>query len=961
MTAPTSRSPADFAAALRAGSPGSAANTLSPATDRFKYRQAAALLSAFDPVTLRATKGGDPGGALQALLDDCTVKARGDDPGWTLTPHVRELALASFADAEHALEALEANEDQLLETGAERFALAYLRGCPPALGDLDVAQLARACDAVAWLRVIPGAPSLPDAIELEQVLGRARLLGPLTTLLAHRVEGRKKELAQIRRHIDRPKPSRGRRATSALIGTPDDLPPADMPLVVYGAGGVGKSTLIAKALMDYLAKASAAVPFVYVDFERADVRLPEPFSLIAEMCHQLGVQYPQHAEALGALEAKARDRARTSRARRADLDSVNSIAATRATMGRSGEQQFHAKARKDEARMATEFAAIVSGLGRSDQEQLPFLVVLDSFEAAQYRASPVLDRLWSMFRQLGRGYSHTRVVVGGRAPVGHPHISSDEVPAIELRELDSRAAELVLVGRGVTVPVAHALVRRIGGSPLSLQLAADVAMSMQNGNSGDDWIHTVPAKRRRLFGAVDDMLIQGVLYDRLLKHIPDPAVRRLSHPGLVLRRITPEVIRQVLAPACGVDVPSPERAHELFEEMARGYLVERVKPQVLRHRPDMRRVMLRLLAEDKSAATRDIERRAVEFYAARPDATDRAEELYHRLRLEEDLGQVRQRWLPSAANYLVDAREELPKRSARLLDDLCRLESEPGLGVDEQQDWERQTAEVVEDLLAQGYAADALALMRGHEPWTTCSPLHVLQIEALERADRGKDAQAALDACLTRDDIVPCGDTYLELLLKSADMAAARGDLDSADADLTRAERAATSLGRELDALGVLLRRAQLHPDDTAAGEAADVALVRRIDDMPDPMLESAAALMRAAAAEVGRRQPRILVQALDLVGLPMPTDRTLSRLADKIVIALAEQPVLVEMLARLAHTSTEEWTSPQAAQVHELLGEAQADGNLDNVAKQLLTIHDSSGALVDGVAEAMAETTVDD
>ena len=70
-----------------------------------------------------------------------------------------------------------------------------------------------------------------------------------------------------------------------------------------------------------------------------------------------------------------------------------------------------------------------------------------------------------------------------------------------------------------------------------------------------------------------------------------------------------------------------------------------------------------------------------------------------------------------------------------------------------------------------------------------------------------------------------CGDAYFELLLVSAQVSAAVGDIEAADTDLRPAERVATSLGRDLDALGAMLQRAQLHgsvrsPDEDAADAA---------------------------------------------------------------------------------------------------------------------------------------------
>src|SRR4029453_13236725 len=132
-------------------------------------------------------------------------------------------------------------------------------------------------------------------------------------------------------------------------------------------------------------------------------------------------------------------------------------------------------------------------------------------------------------------YPDTRVVVAGRAPVGHPEVDVADIPTIELGELDRGAALHFLTTRGVAEPVASVLVERVGGNPLSLHLAAAAAHRPGHADGSGDWVDTLPGRRRRLLGSVDDMLIQGVLYDRLLHHITNGDVRRLAHPGLVLR------------------------------------------------------------------------------------------------------------------------------------------------------------------------------------------------------------------------------------------------------------------------------------------------------------------------------------------------------------------------------------------------------------------------------------------
>jgi len=728
MSSPLERSPEDFAARLQERLQTQRSDGTEPAQQRLEYRKAAALLTSFDPTTLRRPGDRAPGGAVLQLVDDCVTRGGRSGAAWSLRPDVRERALRSFTEPDEALRALEENAANHPEQSTERAALAYLQGEAPTLEALDIDTLCHVREAVGWLALVPGVTGLPAEDELQNLVENRRLLEPLESLLRHRFEGRTRELEQLRVHVGMLPATtwRGRaaevgRAVSGRLGPDRSL----MPLVVFGPGGIGKSTLVARFLLDHVTARTSDFPFVYVDFERVTVSIHEPMTMLVEMARQLAVQYPRDAKTFSALAARSRAAARRQREEQDQTDEWQAIATTR-TLGREVHHQFYVSARDEDARAAAELGMAIRIATRwTPEDNRPFLIVLDSFEEAQYRASPVLDRMWAMLNALTSTYPDTRVVVAGRAPVAHPNVALEDIPTLELGELDREAAVSFLTSRGVTDPVARALVQRIGGSPLSLHLAANAALRIGTDSDSGDWIETVPARRRRLFGSVDDMLIQGVLYDRLLKHITNDDVRRLAHPGLVLRRITPQIIRDVLAPNCGVDVPSLDRARELFSNMARELdLVDQVAPDVLRHRQDVRRVMLRLLEKDKTSASRAVERSAVAFYARSGDPKDRAEELYHRLRLAEDMREISRRWTPEAALYLANAEAELPARSARLLTRLRQQVPDDLVDEAEQIEWERSTAAEVENLVAQGFVSHALARLTERRPWTTCSPLH---------------------------------------------------------------------------------------------------------------------------------------------------------------------------------------------------------------------------------------------
>lgn len=967
MSSPLELSPQELASRLRERLDVGRAEDARMLPDRLDYRKATALLTSFDPTTLAKPGGPSPGGAVLHLVDDSVTKSGLTGVEWSLRPDVRRQALTSLSGPDEALGLLQANVDRYAELSTERFALDYLRGKPPDLDEAEVDTLCHIREAVGWLNLVPGVAGLPAEDELQNRVDRQRLLDPLVKLLRHPFEGRTRELDRLRLHVGVLSAStwRGKIAEYGHAWSrrrSQDRP--QLPLVVHGPGGIGKSTLIARFLLEHMSTSSADFPFTYIDFERATVSIHEPMSLLGEMARQLAVLYPRHARTFTALVARCRAIARKRGEEQEETDEWQAIATTR-SLGREVQHRLYVNARDDDSQMAAELGMSARlAAGRDGEEGRPFLIVLDSFEEAQYRASPILDRLWALVKALASTYPNTCVVVAGRAPVGHPEVDAADIPTIELGELDNAAAIDYLVTRGVAEPVAQALVDRVGGSPLSLQLASAAANRTGDGDDSGEWVNTLPARRRRLFGSVDDMLIQGVLYDRLLHHITNGDVRRLAHPGLVLRRITPQIISDVLAPHCGVNVPNSDRARELFSEMARELdLVDHIAPDVLQHRSDVRRIMLRLLEKDKTSASQAVERSAVDYYAQSDDPADRAEELYHLLRLE-DLREVRRRWIPAAAKHIGYVDDELPARSARMLARLRQDVPDDLVDEFEQVEWETRTAAEVENLLAQGFVDHALKALEGGRPWTTCTPLHALLVDALLRAGRVDEARQTAASALDEEGVDRCGDPYFELLLTSAEAARVAGDIQAADDDLSLAERVANSLGRDFDALGVMLQRAQLHESVHSPDEdEVDAALVRRVEALPDATLANRPTLVRAIAAEVGRRRPRVLAHALDLVGLPDGSEWRLRTLADAIVRAVAARPAIAEALHRLG------WERPlldapsdvvMANDVLATLREAKRAGNLDQVAKELLTVDDDSGRLLSGVAAAMSPVAGD-
>ncbi|MFG2639850.1 trypsin-like peptidase domain-containing protein [Streptomyces sp. NPDC048370] len=1001
---------------------------------RRAYREAACLLDEFDPARLLLPGESAPTGrAALALVDDCTALAA---QTWALKREVREETLSAFAGPEAARRALEATlgivpggpgdpgvpgvpgvpggpgdpgrpaesvepaaprTDDVagaagaepcdgpgcpghVGAGTERAALALLSGAPADLGTLGVEELCDTLRAVLRLRLIPGTVGLlPEVDDVQHRLERARLLEPLERLIEGPVHGRQRELDALR----------------AYIALPSE--PAEPPVLIHGVGGIGKSTLIATFLVESLRESPAGFPFAFIDFERPTLSIHEPSTVLAEIARQLGVQYPAHRAAFDALADECEETAASQRGERNQLDELYQLSATRATLGRDYSAGFHSRASAREQELSRQVAELVAEAvdTPAGEDDPPLVIAYDSFEEAQYRGSPVIARMWSIWTALRAAYPRLRFLVSGRAPIDHP--AKVLAPrTMELAELDQQASLDLLMSCGVEdETVARDLVDRIGGHPLSLKLAARTTVLLGAGSESlGDLLTSLPSRRRYFHHQVDQMLIQGTLYDRILKHIADDAVRALVQAGLALRVITPELVRDVLAEAAGLEIDSAQEARTLFGRLvSRLDLMESAGPQAVRHRADLRSIMLRLSDSARTDLMSAVDHRAIEFYAAREGPAARAEEIYHRLRLGQNPRAVERRWESGVAPYLVGADRDMPPRSAAfLLGKLGGHVPDRIMAEADQEDWERIAAREVEDLLTQGYVEAAVDRLAERRPWTPCSRLHGLLVETLARSGRVAEARETAERAVDLAEEAGCAKNRLELLQISARLAQDEGDFTDADHDLQEAEDVAAGLGLAHESMGVLVARSRLAALSDEGSDEMDVRLARTLRDMPDEELARQPALARAAAATASRVDPQLLEHTLRLVGLPADDEAVVDALARWIDTAMSDEPQLREPLTRILETAagTPSTTSPASgmapipgttpapgtptatrtstgshaiphtaarmtrAEVEHALRQARGRGTLDSVAWQTLMLRDRSGDLVEGVAAAM-------
>ncbi|MCT4353326.1 trypsin-like peptidase domain-containing protein [Streptomyces sp. Je 1-79] len=964
--APGDDTPARLDAALRstAQAPPSAAPAVPDL--RRAYREAACLLDEFDPARLRLPGESAPTGrAALALVDDCAALAAHPVQSWVLKPEVREETLSALPGPEAARRALEAAIDVVPDgPGPERTALALLSGLPSELSTLGVEGLSDTLRAVLWLRRIPGTSGLPDVDDLQHRLERARLLQPMERLIEGTVHGRQREVDSLRAYIELP------------------AEPAEPPVLIHGVGGIGKSTLLATFLVESLRDSPDGFPFACIDFERPTLSIHEPATVLAEIARQLGIQYPDRRAAFDALADACEETAAAQRGERNQLDELYQLSATRATLGRDFSAGFHARASAREQELAGDVAELVAEAVRTPEGGTapPLVIVIDSFEEAQYRGSPVMGRMWAIWTALRAAYPRLRFLVAGRAPIEHP--AKVLAPrTMEIGELDHPAAVDLLMSCGVAdETIARDLVDRIGGHPLSLKLAARTTVLLGAGSEPlGDLLRSLPSRRRYFHHQVDQMLIQGTLYDRILKHIADDAVRALVQAGLALRVITPELIQEVLAEPAGLRVDSAQEARSLFGRLvSRLDLMESAGPQAVRHRADLRSIMLRLSDSARTDLMRAVDHRAVEYYAAREGPAARAEEIYHRLRFGQNPRAVERRWQSGVAGYLAGADRDMPPRSAAfLLGKLGGHVPDRIMAEADQEDWERIAAREVEDLLTQGYVEGAAERLTERRPWTPCSRLHGLLVETLARSGRIAEARESAERAVEGAGEAACDKTRLELLQLSARLAQDEGDLTDAAHDLQEAEDVAAGLGLAHESMGVLVARSRLAALSDEGSAETDVRLARTLRDMPDEELARQPALARAAAATASRVDPEVLEHTLRLVGLPADDEAVIDALVRWIDAAMADEPQLRQPLTRIlesaagarrtqpppnavhavGHPAAEAPVNTAAmprAEVERALREARRRGTLDSVAWRALMLRDRSGDLVEGVAAAM-------
>jgi hypothetical protein len=571
------------------------------------------------------------------------------------------------------------NDFDKIGTDPVRLPTAWLRSfLQGEFGDVVMAprfELAAALTARRRLRLVSDLPSnVPAVAELERRLTFAELLEPLRLLIGaqggwdrihpatDRFVGRQSELAQLRGFVDELSSQSalealGRIATSVkTVLTQSERPNL---LLVQADGGLGKSALLAKFVLDHALDQSRPFPFAYLDFDNAALDPNEPNQLLIEMARQVGLQFPAAQPEFSALIDDIRqDRRQTS------------PADTSSTEIRDPFASFVEVLRKH------------ATLGRR-----AFLLILDTLEVVQWNPAAI-DRVASILYQFrAKGLVELRVVASGRADIPQLRAAAGLATAddnIRLRPLSldeaiemanrlgkaaigaawdptwSRAIVGDSSGSGLLSRVKRVLRTRedLRREPLTVRVAVDLVLQVED-----------PKQRESIVQEILDLsdnsqtsLAARLYQRRILSHVRNENARKLAWPGLVLRRVTLAIVRDLLAPLSNL---APEEVDDAYQSLAKEVWMVVQDGDGLKHLPHLRARTLPLMRATDPKLFESTARAAIDYFGRLRESSreDRAEWIYQRLLLGSDINEVAADIAPDILPKLAGAAEDFPEDS----------------------------------------------------------------------------------------------------------------------------------------------------------------------------------------------------------------------------------------------------------------------------------------------------------
>ncbi len=646
----------------------------------------AAVVSSFLPRDLapEVTPGETRSEAEKAVLRFAETTYGPDGIQWTLTQQSRSQIVEAALTTGDLQEAVEHTADRFKDSISRAF-----RGCLSpgieAITQLDLKSLEAIRIAVASLGgVSPGKLKVPSLVKLDREIAYRRLLAQFERMTGKRKDetgskdrffGRDEELKKLRDFVAQKDTESAFSSAKRTLGEIAKKFTGAMPLAVWGVGGAGKTTLISKFMLENAEVASERFPFAYLDFDRTSLSARQRLRLLAEMCVQVGAQFEDLTAPMATLEAEIHQLVR-------DLESKNQVE----TISELGIY-------------CLKFRAHVDGLLKSRESMFelarPFLLVFDTFEMVQHAQgdSKAQDSLKGL-EQLVQCFTRTdetgtwprlRVIISGRQQITG---FLGTVEGLNVGALDPLGAAqlLVALAQDANKPITDAEAKKLveavakvikepnqGVQPLTLHLINEVFHKTPGGGKGivESLIDEIE-QPLKADGVAATTWIHGILHRRILAPVADVRVKALANPGLVVRRITPEVIKKVMTRGTSKPVNNqPEtdsdgeildtwtiddnEAESIFNSFRNEVsLVENDGVNALRHRPDVRQQMLPLIRALWPKRFEALNKIAFDYFSERAkkdekDLSAAAEAIYHGLWLNVPLDDLNKFWRDSQA------------------------------------------------------------------------------------------------------------------------------------------------------------------------------------------------------------------------------------------------------------------------------------------------------------------------
>ena len=567
---------------------------------------------------------------------------QGNGVNYSLKDYVRNNVLKSIPTLD--LFARFTNETSTVINETQKLFNSYITGNAPELPSQTMAQRVDSFSIAQWLKdtII----RVPQEAEVLSIIKQDEVLQPLRKLTAS-FRGRQKDLEMLSDYVDWLPKSGFLQKTRGIfrqIINWHEKP----PLLITGIGGIGKSTLMAQFILQQVEHSERGrLPFINLDFDRPGISVLDPITLIYEGLRQLIQQFPDLAY-LKYIRKNIKEQY---------FDEY------RESSSRSSDRQYL----YEQYLRSEQVQQFLNNLG------IPILLVFDSFEEVQTRFSQTeLDNFFNFLKEITEQIPRLRTVFISRSDYITKAIDFTMYP---LGDFDQDAAVGFLETFGLhDTQLAIQLFKQFGGNPLTLQLAGDLIRNEQLNNKGQ--IENINTSN--LFSKIQENRIQEQLVRRNLDHIHNDQVKKIAFPGMVVRTISPEVIREVLAVPCGLGQISIEDAQAIFEDLKReSFLLIELSDGVA-FRQELRVALSDLILQEMPEKVRAIHDHAVEFYMSLPESDSiQAEFLYHALMRGDDTDIIDRYYDEQVGRYLNNSLTELP------LDAYVTLASRMGVNISE--------------------------------------------------------------------------------------------------------------------------------------------------------------------------------------------------------------------------------------------------------------------------------------